>query len=265
MGEVVIGNATETAQEAAAPRGNEVVFSGAQDAEPEQKAENTPPAKPEGAEAKPEAPEGKPDGGTKPEGGDATEGKDGKEPEEGAFEVGDCDMSELAKEYAETGKLSDESYAELAENGFSRDLVDTYIAGVKAQQSQGQEMGEKAQEEIYSVAGGEKGYSDLISWAETKLTATEKEAYNKVIATGDKEIIKLAVSGLVYKYEQTYGRNPKLIQSGRTAPEEPKGFASDFEMKQAMGDKRYGRDPQYTREVEKKVINSSFLSTKGRH
>ena len=43
---------------------------------------------------------------------------------------------------------------------------------------------------------------------------------------------------------------------------EKESFKSVSEMKEAMNDKRYGKDPDYTAEVEKKVIQSSFIKNR---
>ena len=263
MTEIVIGAEAAQVPQAAAPRANEIIINQQpkQDDKPA-----TPPEKPTEPAQEPQKDGGDP---AKEQPGKPDEAKKSDEQDDGEekpllLEVGDFDMSALAEEYAETGGLSDESYTELAENGFSRELVDTYIAGVKAQQAAGQEIGEKAQDEIFGVAGGEKEYNDLIAWAETKLTTDEKEAYNKVVATGDVGMIKLAVQGLVGKYEGVYGREPRLIKGGGRASADNNGFKSEYDMKQAMSDPRYGRDPGYTREVEQKVINADFLKGRGR-
>ena len=255
MTEIILGAEAGGEPQSAAARTNEIIVQN----DPKQPHDDPTPEekKPKPDETAKDTEPDKPD-----EGGEADD--DNGDETAVTLEVGDFDMSALAEEFVTTGGLSDESYTELAENGFSRELVDTYIAGVKAQQATGQELGDKAQEEIFSVAGGEAKYNDLIAWAENKLDAAEKEAYNKVVATGDVGMIKLAVQGLVSRYESVYGREPRLIKGGGRAATEDRGFKSEFDMKAAMSDSRYGKDPSYTREVEQKVINSDFLKGRGR-
>ena len=71
-----------------------------------------------------------------------TKGEDSGTDDDGdGFYVGDFDMTALAEEFQKDGKLSEESYKELEESGFSRELVDTYIRGI---QSAATEAGELA-------------------------------------------------------------------------------------------------------------------------
>ncbi len=250
MAEIVVGQEGAGESKPTASRSNEVILTGSEETttEPEKTKQTAP------EENAPDPKEPTTDDTTN-EGGD----EDGSTETEPTLVVGDFDMSALAEEYTTTGKLSDESYAELAECGFSRDLVDTYIAGRKAQAAEGQALGERAQAEIFEVAGGEEAYNALIDWAENKLTQPEKEAYNKAVATGDVALIKLAAQGLKAKHELAYGRDPKLTRGGGKAPVSNPGFESQQEMMKAMSDPRYGRDPKYTKEVEQKTVNSTFL------
>lgn len=244
MSEIVIGaqEPSESSAKPTATRDNEVIITSGDPSEPA---------------AKPAPAEPADDPAKKPEEGQ----EDDAEP---TLVVGDCDMSALAEEYESNGSLSEESYAELAEHGYPKDLVDTYIAGLKARAAEGQALGEKAQADIYEAAGGEKKYNDLIDWAEKKLSTGEKESYNKAVNTGDTGVIKLAVQGLVAKYEQTYGREPKLVKGSGGGKMESKGYDSQQEMIQAMSDPRYGRDAKYTKDVEEKTVNSAFLKQRGK-
>lgn len=177
------------------------------------------------------------------------------------LEVAGFDMSELTKEYTELGRLSEESYEELAEHGFSKEIVDAYIRGVEAQTV---ELADKDVTEVMDVAGGAEKYERMVKWAAKEFSEEDRTAFNKVIQSGDKYLIKLAVQGLTARYEKEYGRTPKLLKGGRgdMSSAEKESFKSVSEMKEAMNDKRYGKDPDYTAEVEKKVIQSSFIKNR---
>ena len=208
---------------------------------------------------------------TQPDEAQGDEGKGGKEGEkpqtadeqvEEILEIAGLDMSELAKEFQKDGKLSEESYEELKEAGFPKSVVDAYIKGVEKSQAEANTLAEKDVAEILSVAGGNEGYETLMAWASSSFSEEEKEAFNRAVNMGDKYIAKLAVQGLVARYEAEYGRDPKLVNGGGRAVEDSgkDGFKSRSDMTAAMSDKRYGRDPDYTREVERKVINSGLMS-----
>ena len=181
---------------------------------------------------------------------------------EAILEVAGLDMSELSKEYQKDGKLSEESYTELEEAGFPRAVVDAYIRGVTQGNTEAAALAEKDVDEILTSAGGREGYEKLMQWASDSFTDAEKEAYNRAVNMGDKYIAKLAVQGMVARYEAEYGHDPKLVNGGGRAVDDTKdGFKSRADMVAAMSDKRYGRDPDYTRDVEQKVANSKLMSS----
>ena len=190
-----------------------------------------------------------------------------EEQAEAVLEVAGLDLSELSKEYAQDGRLSDESYRELEEAGFPRAVVDAYIRGVTQGQTEAKALADRDIADVLGVAGGEEGYGKLMAWATTAFSDEEKDAYNRAVNMGDKHIARLAVQGLVARYEAEYGHEPELVNggSGRTVGDTEKdGFKSRADMVAAMSDKRYGRDPDYTREVEKKVAGSKLMNARSR-
>lgn len=188
--------------------------------------------------------------------------------DEGAFIVGEWDMTELANEFIETGELSDESYAELEKNGFQREVVDLYIAGYKAQAGTMQDDQNKPgqngfttadEQELIAGIGGQQKYEAITAWAEKKLTEEERIAYNKaVLESKDKNIAKLAMDGLKARYEREYGNAPKLMKQTTSRPMN-EGYVNRDEMLAAMRDPRYGKEKSYTKSVEEKLRKSTFV------
>ena len=130
--------------------------------------------------------------------------------------------------------------------------MDSYIAGRTA-------LLEGFISDVKGLAGGEDGYRAITEWADKGgLTDAEKESYNRVMNSGDKALIKLAVSGLVAKYREEEGSTPELITGKATASRRAASdtFESTEQVVAAMKDPRYGRDPAYTRAVERKVARS---------
>lgn len=183
---------------------------------------------------------------------------------EAILEIAGLDMTLLAQEYETKGNLSDESYKELAENGFPKEIVDAYIRGVKAQTEEGTKAATADVQEVLAIAGGEEQYNKLVQWASAKLSPGEQDAYNKAVSSGDKYYAKLAVGRLVAEYEKEYGKDPALINGEATKAETPTGYKNRSEMAEAMNDKRYGKDEQYTREVEQKVLSSGLMKSRRR-
>jgi hypothetical protein len=174
------------------------------------------------------------------------------------FMVGGVDVTDFNTEYAKTGKLSEESYTKLEAQGFPKQLVDSYIKGMTAQ---AQGLAEADVQEVLKVAGGQEKYDAAIKWAGANMSAEEKEAFNTAVQT-NKHTAKLAVQAVVAQYEAEYGKAPKLLGGGAASSSTGgEVFANRSEMKAAMSDKRYGRDPEYTRSVERKVIASNLVKT----
>lgn len=166
------------------------------------------------------------------------------------------DIAAFEREFDATGGLSEESYKKLEEAGLGKAVVDSYIAGRTA-------LLEGFIKDVKGLAGGEDGYAAVTAWADAGgLTEAEKASYNRVMNSGDRELIKLAVSGLVAKYREAEGAMPELV-TGKASParrEASDAFQSTEEVVAAMKDPRYGKDPAYTRAVERKVARSRVFN-----
>lgn len=161
------------------------------------------------------------------------------------------DFDVFQQEYAERGELSSDAYDALAEAGFPRSLVDTYIQGQEA-------LFESMNNEVYSLAGGEEGYQEVVSWASDNLPQSEINAYNNTIESGDPSTVRFAVQGLVARYRSEVGHEPNLIQ-GDTGPVSGGKFESAAELTAAMRDPRYDKDPAYRQAVAQKLSRSSIF------
>ena len=169
-------------------------------------------------------------------------------------------MSELSKEYAGAGKLSDDSFKQLEDAGFPRGVVEAYIRGVEQQSGS---VAQKDVDEILTAVGGTQKYEQMMSWAQKSFSTEEQKAYNHAVTFGDKHIAKLAVQGMVARYEAEFGKEPKLVGGdGKSSTEGSEKFKTRSDMIAAMSDKKYGKDPDYTREVAQKVINSGLMKVR---
>lgn len=180
-----------------------------------------------------------------------------------SFVIGDCDVTELAAEYERDGVLSEESYKELADNGFPKEVVDAYIRGVKASTQEQTELAQKEVDAILQEAGGLERYEKVMAWASDKLSPEEQEAYNKAVTSSDPTVARLVVQGLMSRYEKEYGSNPSLLSGDGGIAGTPitNAFSNRSDMVQAMSDPRYGKDPDYTREIEGKILRSGLMRT----
>lgn len=158
------------------------------------------------------------------------------------------DWTAVNTEFAQRGQLSDQSYEKLEAVGITRDMVDQYTAGQVALQK-------TARAEMLTSVGGEEGYGKVVEWAKDALTKDELTAYNKIVTGSDREATKMAIAGLKDRMDKAEGIDPKLVQGG---PSNVVGFQSMAELKAAIKDPRYGKDPVYRRSVEQKTLVSRF-------
>lgn len=167
---------------------------------------------------------------------------------EATLKTAGLDIREFETEFMANGELSEESYDKLVKAGIPRTMVDSYIRGQEA-------LAEKTINEVHAIAGGSEGYANMVEWARENLSAQEIEAFDHVMAGGNKELIVLAVTGVVSRWKSATGFAPKRMVKGRVSPtRDGGGFESAEEMIRAINDPRYKKgDAAYVRSVENKI------------
>ena len=159
-------------------------------------------------------------------------------------------FDKYADEFSGKGELSPDSFAELEKMGYPKEMVDTYIAGLRGTQSADADA-------VMSVAGGSDGYQELTSWAKDNMDVKELALYNQMVSTST-DNAKMAVEWLISKRESVEGVEPTLL-SGNAKPAAKDEFRSTAEVVAAMKDKRYGKDTAYTKDVEVKLGRSKVF------
>lgn len=163
-------------------------------------------------------------------------------------------IARIQEEYNGEG-ISEESYSELAEAGYSKAFIDSYIAGQES-------LVEQYVSQVVAFAGGQERFSALHAHlvannpdaAATMETAME----NRDLGTL-KAIINLAGQSFNSKFGKPASRSvTKRALPAKAVSTKAEGFASRDEMIKAMSDSRYRSDAAYRREVEQKVMDSKF-------
>ena len=162
------------------------------------------------------------------------------------------DFNDFYNEFAESGELSEESYANLQEAGFSKDFVNSWIAGQEALQA-------KQDAVVYESVGGQEAYKEVVTWAAENLPKGEIDAYNQAVSSGNIELAQLAASGLKAKYEAQAGRQPNLVK-GEAPSTAGDIFGSTAELTAAIADPRYRTDEAYRRSVSDKLGRSRLFN-----
>ena len=107
------------------------------------------------------------------------------------FKSNEIDPFEMAKHFEENnGTLTDDMYSKLESTGLSKEIIDNYLEGVKGNLGMSQEnaspvLSESEIKDLKNIAGGERGYEQLMDWAGNNLTAQDAKNYDDVLATGN--------------------------------------------------------------------------------
>ena len=171
-------------------------------------------------------------------------------------EVG-IDPEDITNRFIENGNISDDDYTKLAEGGFSRQVIDTYLDGVRSQGNV-EEIARGEISNIKEIAGGDQGYEQMKSWANENLSQDEITAFDNLTATASAPAIRLAVQGLYSQYSNAMGIEPDLV-SGRPSSNGLAPYRSAAEVTAAMSDPRYGKDMTYTGTVQEKLRGSDVF------
>ena len=175
------------------------------------------------------------------------------------FKENDIDPFKMNEYFVENnGTLSDEMYEKLDSAGLNKELVDSYLKGVRG------EMGYETAEptltaaeidDVKSIANGEEGYQSLMEWAGKNLSKADQDNYDSVLKTGNKVAIKFAVKALMGQYEDTNGRDSNIV-TGKDSPQE--SYRSMAEVVRDMNKPEYTQDQAFRDDVLRKLSASNL-------
>ena len=161
--------------------------------------------------------------------------------------------------YANDGKLSDETIEKFSSMS-SKDLVNAYMDIVKnnpQDQAPAQDISDADINVIKNSVGGESQYSNMINWAGQNLNAKATEAFDNVVASGNVQMIQLAVAGLKAQFDEANGYEGRML-TGKGSKASGDVFRSQQELVSAMSDSRYENDPAYRQDVIEKLDRSDI-------
>tara|TARA_A100001388_G_scaffold192407_1_gene144916 strand:+ start:381 stop:1169 length:789 start_codon:yes stop_codon:yes gene_type:complete len=201
-------------------------------------------------------------------------GKGETEVDEGEGEADDSELSEEAPEtspaydlimqaseeyYGNDNTLSEETISKFSEMS-STDLVNAYVESVRnnpAPQQQEVDIPDAQVNQIQNSVGGEKQYTNIVSWAANNLPEKQVLAYDNLVASGNVEAIGLALQGLKAQYDNAFGSEGRTLQ-GRSPRSNEGVFRSQAELMSAMNDPRYDSDEAYRDDVLRKLDASDL-------
>ena len=155
------------------------------------------------------------------------------------------DMDALTEEFQANGDLSPETRAKLAAQGFTEEIVNTYIAGQQA-------LVQKHMEDIASVVGGMEQMATVCEWARNNLPKELRDSYDKI---HDPAVLKVILKDLERQMNDSEGVIPQQLQGG-AGERGGDYFESMAEVEEAINDPRYSKDPVYRNKVAQKLTAS---------
>jgi len=175
------------------------------------------------------------------------------------FKDNDIDPFEMNKHFVENnGTLSDEMYDKLGQAGLSKNLVDSYLKGVREEvgfDAPAATLTDAEIADVKSIANGEEGYQSLMNWAGNNLSKEDQDNYDQVLTTGNKTAIKFAVKALMGQYEDANGRDSKIV-TGKESPQE--SYRSMAEVVRDMNKPEYTQDQAFRDDVLRKLSASNL-------
>ena len=156
-------------------------------------------------------------------------------------------------EYEANGTLSAETMEALNKAGYPKAVVEGFIQSRQVLETQYTDA-------VMNLVGGAQSYQQMTQWAASNLSKAEISAFDKAIDSGDINTVRIMVNGVKAQMAASKGTFNASLLGGASSPSQGRieGFKSKADMVKAMSDKRYARDPQYTREVEQRVMASSW-------
>jgi len=173
-------------------------------------------------------------------------------------EVG-IDPQEISNRFQETGEINEDDYSKLGEAGFSKQVIDTYLDGLRGASGEADEIPTKQIQDIKNSIGGDSSYEQMQKWATANLSPAEIKAFDNLTQTADAPAIKMAVQGLYSQYKNAMGVEPNLV-TGRASSSGPRPFQSAAEVQAAVSDPRYGKDVAYTQSVYARYEGSNVFN-----
>lgn len=166
------------------------------------------------------------------------------------------DFETAVSEYNEKGVLSDATMDALEKAGYPKAVVEGFIKSRQILENQYTSA-------VYEAAGGEEAYNRMTQWAAANLPKADIEAFNTAIDSGNLGTVKLIMGGIRSAMgeamTQKHGTSNPSVMGGPATTNTTGGFADKAEMVKAMSDKRYCRDPQYTKLVESRMAKTTWL------
>ena len=168
-------------------------------------------------------------------------------------ETNGVNVTQYEQEFAENGSLSEQSYADLEKQGFSKAQVDAYINGQ-------QYYGESVKNAVYDSVGGQENYVEVINWASDNMPPEIIKEYNDAVDSLDQSKMLRTLEYMKFKMGDAQPSAPRRLEGDAPAGGiQP--FTSKVEWQNAQSNRLYGKDAKYTNMVDQRYLASRKRGT----
>jgi len=169
--------------------------------------------------------------------------------EEQLPQIPGVNTAEISEYYDTNGKLEDSHYDTLAKAGFNRDMVDAYIAGIEAKR-------EAHETQMYTTAGGKEQFQQMVDWASKSLEPKAINDLNALLTSTNAAHSIAGVTQLKSLYDAAVHTEPQLQTGVPGLRGGSDVYTTWSQVHEAQRDRRYGRDVQYTSDIDAKILRS---------
>ena len=160
-------------------------------------------------------------------------------------------------EEAQSEKFTKETLSKLEEMK-PQDIAQMYLNyRSEAKEPQGQSFTEENISDLKGVAGGEEGYTEMMTWAKANLKEAEVNMYDQVMDQGNPLAAFFAVQALKYRFDDAKGVDGEMLQ-GKAPKTTGDTFKSQAQVVKAMSAPQYDKDPAYRQAIYDKLERSNL-------
>ena len=161
------------------------------------------------------------------------------------------DFNAMEQEFTKNGSLSTDSYSKLEAAGYPKSVVNGVIAGWQA-------AADRYVNTVTDMAGGQEDLQKMQQFVLSQGNEM-RQAYNDAINSENLGQIRLVFDGIKAKMTAAFGTTKSTIIGNSAATGESAGYQTTAEMIKDMSDPRYQKDAAFTKEVYRKVKNSTIF------
>jgi len=164
----------------------------------------------------------------------------------------------VEKEFSSSGELTPETFKALKEAGVPDALIASASYGRQAKMK-------SDMDKAYAITGGKEDFDATMNWAKDNLNDTEREAVSEGLKGSNALVI---LEGLHARRVTAQPASSGQIDTGAASPSAIGGtsdanlrpFENSREQHAALSDPRYGSDPEYQKQVDKRLMVGSGIN-----